>query len=122
MSLEGRVFENEIRTGGMPIIDFNKRFKRMTGYSAEESVGHNCRFLQGEDREQPGPFKLRRAIALRQRCDVMRRNDRNDGLPFSNALLISPVVDASGVVFQSTGLWRGISDRHSSASRWLGGG
>jgi PAS domain S-box-containing protein len=34
----------------MPIVYANKAFEKMTGYSQEEILGHNCRFLQGEDR------------------------------------------------------------------------
>lgn len=112
----------DIRSGEMPITYVNKRFEQMTGYSAEEVVGRNCRFLQGEDREQPGILKLRQAIVLRQSCHVVLRNYRKDGSSFKNELLISPVVDESGEVFQFIGLQREISDRHSFASSWLGGG
>src|SRR4051794_25202217 len=36
-----------------PIVYVNPAFERMTGFSAEEVLGKNCRFLQGEDRDQP---------------------------------------------------------------------
>ena len=36
-----------------PIVYVNPAFERTTGYSPEEALGRNCRFLQGEDREQP---------------------------------------------------------------------
>ncbi len=35
-----------------PIVYANKAFERLTGYSQEEIIGHNCRFLQGDDRDQ----------------------------------------------------------------------
>jgi PAS domain S-box-containing protein len=108
----------DIRTPDMPIVYVNKRFEQMTGYSAEEAVGRNCRFLQGTDREQSGIVKLREAVALRQSCHVVLRNYRKDGSPFQNELLISPVVDESGEVFQFIGLQREINDRHSPASSW----
>ena len=112
----------DIRSGEMPIVYVNKRFEQMTGYSAEEAVGRNCRFLQGEDHEQEGIVKLRQAIALRQSCHVILRNYRKDGSPFQNELLISPVVDESGEVFQFIGLQREINDRHSPAeSSWTSG-
>ncbi|WP_425281665.1 PAS domain-containing protein [Planococcus maritimus] len=31
-----------------PIVYANKRFEELTGYSNEEIIGQNCRFLQGE--------------------------------------------------------------------------
>ncbi len=111
----------DIRSGEMPIVYVNKRFEQMTGYRAEEAVGRNCRFLQGEDRDQPGIVKLRQAIALRQSCHVVLRNYRKDGSPFHNELLISPVVDESGEVFQFIGLQREINGRHSPASSWIDG-
>ncbi len=110
----------DIRSDGMPIVYVNRRFEQMTGYSAEEAVGQNCRFLQREDREQEGIVKLRQAIALRQSCHVVLRNYRKDGSPFQNELLISPVLDESGEVFQFIGLQREINDRHSPASSWIG--
>ena len=36
-----------------PIVYVNPAFERTTGFSAEEVLGSNCRFLQGEDRDQP---------------------------------------------------------------------
>ncbi len=108
----------DIRSPDMPIVYVNKRFEQMTGYSAEEAIGRNCRFLQRDDREQPGIVKLREAVALRQSCHVVLRNYRKDGSPFHHELLISPVVDESGDVFQFIGLQREINDRHSPASSW----
>ena len=31
-----------------PLVYVSEGFSRMTGYPAEEIIGHNCRFLQGE--------------------------------------------------------------------------
>ena len=36
-----------------PIIYVNPAFERLTGYSAEEAIGRNCRFLQGPETD-PG--------------------------------------------------------------------
>jgi PAS domain S-box-containing protein len=37
-----------------PIVYANKAFENMSGYTQEEITGHNCRFLQGQDRDQEG--------------------------------------------------------------------
>ncbi len=37
-----------------PIIYVNPAFERLSGYTAAEVLGHNCRFLQGQDQDQPG--------------------------------------------------------------------
>jgi PAS domain S-box-containing protein len=45
-----------------PIVYANKAFEKMTGFSQAEIVGRNCRFLQGEDRDQAERKKLQEAI------------------------------------------------------------
>ena len=46
-----------------PLVYVNRSFLAMTGYTADEVLGRNCRFLQGRDTD-PGPIdELRRAIA-----------------------------------------------------------
>ena len=38
-------------------------FLAMTGYTADEVLGRNCRFLQGPDTDPAPVDKLRRAVA-----------------------------------------------------------
>ena len=45
-----------------PIIYANKAFERLTGYSRDEIIGHNCRFLQGADRDQDARFQIADAM------------------------------------------------------------
>jgi len=110
----------DTRSSEMPIVYVNRRFEQMTGYTAEESVGRNCQFLRGEDREQPGIVKLRQAISLGQSCHVVLRNYRKDGSVFNNELLISPVADQSGNVVQFIGLQREVGERNAPSSNWIG--
>jgi len=56
---------------GNPIVYANPAFERITGYSIEEAIGRNCRFLQDEDRDQPALEELRAAI--REGRDCLRR-------------------------------------------------
>jgi PAS domain S-box-containing protein len=58
----------------MPLVYANKAFETVTGYSNEESVGRNCRFLQGTDRDQPELMQLREAINNRKEIGVTLRN------------------------------------------------
>ena len=77
----------------MPIIYANKSFETMTGYAHEEIIGRNCRFLQGNDREQDARFRLRQAIDARLPIEVDIRNYKKDGQLFHNHLALTPLFD-----------------------------
>src|ERR671921_179350 len=77
-----------------PIVYVNPAFERITGYTGDEVLGHNCRFLQGqEDRDQPALDELREARREGLYSRVVLRNRRKDGTPFWNELSVSPVRD-----------------------------
>lgn len=80
----------------MPIIYCNAAFERMSGYKREEIVGRNCRFLQGEDRDQPERAQIRAALEEQRPVDVTLRNYRKSGEMFYNRLSIRPLVDRNG--------------------------
>jgi len=94
-----------------PIIYVNECFLRTTGYSADEVVGRNCRFLQGEDRDQAELDKLREAIEENRECRVVLRNYRKDGTLFWNELSISPVYDEAGRLTNYIGVQNDITER-----------
>jgi PAS domain S-box-containing protein len=79
-----------------PIVYANSVFERITGYTREEILGRNCRFLQGEDRDQPGLDAIREALREHRPIEVTLRNYRKDGSLFHNRLSIQPLRDASG--------------------------
>jgi diguanylate cyclase (GGDEF)-like protein/PAS domain S-box-containing protein len=95
----------------LPLIYVNPAFERITGYSAAEALGRNCRFLQGEDRVQEDLAELRRSIAERREGSVVLRNYRKDGTPFWNELHVSPVRDASGQVTHYVGIQNDVTER-----------
>ncbi|MBA0915916.1 MAG: PAS domain-containing protein [Nitrosospira sp.] len=80
----------------MPLVYANKAFEIVTGYSNEETVGRNCRFLQGTDRDQPEVSKLREAIKNKQEIGVTLRNYKKSGELFYNHLEMTPLFDPHG--------------------------
>lgn len=87
-----------------PIVYANAVFERMTGYAQEEILGHNCRFLQGQDREQPELDLIRRALREHVPLEVTLRNYRKDGSLFHNRLAIQPLRDAGGKLIYYLGI------------------
>lgn len=74
-----------------PIIFVNKTFETMTGYTEDEVLGRNCRFLQGEDTDPSTVMKIRRAVAERNPLTVVIKNYKKDGSLFWNRLSIRPI-------------------------------
>jgi PAS domain S-box-containing protein len=74
-----------------PIVFVNDAFTRMTGYSREETLGHNCRFLQGPGTNLDDVGRVRQAVKDRLPIEIDLLNYRKDGSLFWNRLLVSPV-------------------------------
>jgi PAS domain S-box-containing protein len=87
-----------------PIIYANEAFERLTGYSQDEIIGRNCRFLQGSDKVQPQLDVLRQALAKHEGCSVTLRNYRKDGSLFHNRLEITPLYDNKGALLYYLGV------------------
>ncbi|MDZ5605026.1 PAS domain S-box protein [Pseudomonas sp. RP23018S] len=75
------------------LIYMNAAFARLTGYSPTEVLYQDCRFLQGDDRDQLARARIRRALAEHQPCREVLRNYRKDGQVFWNELSITPLHD-----------------------------
>ncbi|CAD6873938.1 PAS domain-containing protein [Methylomonas fluvii] len=94
-----------------PIIYANKAFERLTGYSHDEIIGHNCRFLQGEDREQEARFKIVEAMKNHETVEVTLRNYKKDGTLFHNHLKITPLLDKKNRVIYYLGVQYDITEQ-----------
>lgn len=95
----------------LPIIYVNSAFESLTGYSSDEVMGRNCRFLQGEETRQPELEILRRTLREGSDCNVILRNFRKDGAQFWNHLFISPVRDEQGVTTHFVGIQNDLTER-----------
>ena len=94
-----------------PLIYVNRSFELMIGYSSEEVLGLNCRFLQGSDGDQPALAEVRAAIREERDCQVLLRNYRKDGTPFWNELRLSAVHDERGHLVNFVGVQNDVTER-----------
>ena len=101
----------DAREPDLPLIHVNPAFEAMTGYSREEILGHNCRFLQNGDKQQPGLDEIRHALKQGRPGRALVRNYRKDGSAFWNELNIAPVRDEAGRLTHYIGVANDVTER-----------
>lgn len=74
-----------------PLIYANPSFLDKTGYSKEEVIGRNCRFLQGDSRDQSARETIRNAIHEHKSTQTELLNFTKNKEPFYNLLTLSPI-------------------------------
>ena len=94
-----------------PIVDANPAFTAMTGYTREEVLGRNCRFLQGPGTDPAAVRRLRAALAAGQDVTETLLNYRKDGTPFWNELRIAAVRDDAGKITHFVGVQTDVTER-----------
>ena len=108
-SLEGIVIA-DMKEEGEPLIYCNEAFLKLTGYSKEEVIGYNCRFLQGNDRDQAALVTLRSMLREKKPCKVVLRNYKKNGELFYNNLSLSPLLDGQGKIEYYIGIQHDVTD------------
>ena len=96
-----------------PLIYANVGFETMTGYSVQETVGNNCRFLQGPGTDQRELNKLRDAIKKGEACTVVLKNYKKSGEEFMNQLSLTPIRGADGNVMYYVGIQSDVTELFS---------
>lgn len=81
-----------------PVVFANNAFCRLAGYTREEILGRNCRFLQGPETDPATVRRIREAVQRVEPIEIDIRNHRKDGETFWNRLLMAPVYDTEGVL------------------------
>jgi PAS domain S-box-containing protein len=75
----------------MPLVYITRAFVDQTGYTEAETLGSNCRFLQGQDTDPADVAAIRQAIADARSLTIDILNYRKDGRPFWNRLRLRPI-------------------------------
>jgi PAS domain S-box-containing protein len=94
-----------------PLVYVNDAFERLTGYDEHETLGRNCRFLQGEGTDPETVETIRQAIEDERPVSVEILNYRKSGEPFWNGLDVAPIRDDDGEVSHFVGFQTDITDR-----------
>ena len=119
LALNRRIFQSvtsgisvaDAQAPDFPLVYVNPAFEVITGYSLEEVVGRNCRFLQAGESGQPALEEIRDALKQNRETAVIIRNYRKDGTAFWNELALSPIRDGAGVVTHFVGIQNDVSAR-----------
>jgi PAS domain S-box-containing protein len=81
-----------------PMIYANDGFCELTGYSRDEILGRNCRFLQGEATSEESVAQIRGAIDAEEPVTVELQNYKKDGSMFWNRVTLIPTRSNSNAV------------------------
>lgn len=93
-----------------PIVYASEGFCKMSGYSREEVLGRNCRFLQGPGTDRRTVLELRDAVREERSAQVRILNYTKEGKPFWNLFHLAPVFSKSdGTVTHFVGVQTPIS-------------
>mmetsp|Transcript_3528 Transcript_3528/g.4959 ORF Transcript_3528/g.4959 Transcript_3528/m.4959 type:complete len:331 (+) Transcript_3528:23-1015(+) len=87
-----------------PIVYASAEFTELTGYSQEEIVGRNCRFLQGPNTEASKVKEIRQGIEEGKDTSVCLLNYKKDGSTFWNQFFVAALHDVSGAVVNYVGV------------------
>ncbi|WP_019339020.1 PAS sensor domain-containing protein [Stutzerimonas stutzeri] len=99
------------------LIYANPAFQRLTGYEVDDILYQDCRFLQADDRDQPGLAAIREAIRNNTPCRQIIRNYRKDGSAFWNELSITPVFNEGDQLTYFIGIQKDVSPEVEAKQR-----
>jgi PAS domain-containing protein len=81
-----------------PIVFATPGFYKLTGYTAKEVLGRNCRFLQGPGTDTRAVDVIRKAVASGSDATVCLLNYKADGTPFWNQFFIGALRDSDNCI------------------------
>jgi len=98
-----------------PITYASDHFFRLTGYSQNEVLGRNCRFLQGPLTSSRTVVRVRNGISRGQDVATTFINYKSNAKPFWNQLFIFPLRDEHGIIGNYVGIQSEVKDQAAIA-------
>ena len=87
-----------------PIVYVSQGFLDLTGYSLDQVLGRNCRFLQGPGTDQAAVDVIRKGVREGTDTSVCLLNYKADGTPFWNQFFVAALRDAENNVVNFVGV------------------
>ncbi|MEO8207359.1 MAG: PAS domain S-box protein, partial [Chthoniobacterales bacterium] len=104
---------------GPAIVYANKAFERITGYTEEEVMGRNPRFLQGPKTDRRVLDEIREALAKQQPIRRQLLNYGKDGTEYWLDIDIVPIFDDSGKCTHFAAIERDITEEKEAGAQIL---
>nr|AML78878.1 putative LOV domain-containing protein [Scytosiphon dotyi] len=87
-----------------PIVYASQGFLTLTGYTIQNVIGRNCRFLQGPGTDPRAIDIIRRGVAEGRDTSVCLMNYKADGTPFWNQFFVAALRDDTGKIVNFVGV------------------
>ena len=98
-----------------PIVYASQGFLNLTGYTLDQVLGRNCRFLQGPDTHPRAVARIRNGIEKGEDTTTVILNYRADQTTFWNQFFIAALRDGDGVIVNYLGVQCKVSDDYAMA-------
>jgi PAS domain S-box-containing protein len=108
-SLQEGISISDPRQEGNPLVYANESFLQLTGYTLQEVINRNCRFLQGPDTDPTALARIRQALDSGTPLTIELLNYRKDGSGFWNQVTISPIRDEQGTITNFIAIQRDVT-------------
>ncbi len=96
-----------------PLVYANESFLQLTGYTLDEVLHRNCRFMGGPDTDPKSVSQIRQALDSGMPLTIELLNYRKDSTPFWNQLTISPIRDEWGKITNFIAIQRDVTTYHT---------
>jgi PAS domain S-box-containing protein len=97
-SMNAGVAITDVTRPDYPVVFINPGYTRLTGYSREETIGHPCRLLTGQDVNHQDVKRAKIAIAEDRPMTMTISKHRKDGSAFWSEIQLSSIRSDAGSV------------------------